>query len=184
MVRLAIYSTSLAATAVLALAASATRLPTLAVITDKATTITATNVPGSTGLAIIDGKTYSSGKDLTLSNGDVISVVKNGLADSKTTAAFAPYNSSPIINPSVTNSVIVSPINSFTSAGQSSSASAMASSSSSAASNAKSTATAAKASATGDNNSPDSNAATKQRIDDGKVVALVGALAAVVLCGL
>ena len=60
-----------------------------AVLTEQGTTVTALSVPGTTGLAVVDGSTISwRHEGVTLSNGDVVSIGFDGLVDSTTTASY------------------------------------------------------------------------------------------------
>jgi hypothetical protein len=61
----------------------------VAVLTAGDTTITATQVASTTGLAVVDGTTLTwRQQGITLSNGDVVSLGFNGLEDSTTTAFY------------------------------------------------------------------------------------------------
>jgi hypothetical protein len=61
----------------------------VAVLTAGDTTITATQVSSTTGLAVVDGTTLTwRQQGITLSNGDVVSLGFNGLEDSTTTAFY------------------------------------------------------------------------------------------------
>lgn len=72
-----------------------------AVITAGDSTITAYQVPDTTGLAIVDGTTLTWRQEgITLDNGEVISVGFNGLEDDTTTAFYHPIT--------VSNSQVVS----------------------------------------------------------------------------
>ena len=54
------------------------------------TTVTAIEVPGTTGLAVVDGTTLSwRHQGITLANGGVVSVGFNGLEDKTTTVAYS-----------------------------------------------------------------------------------------------
>ena len=62
-----------------------------AILTESDTTITAFQVPGTTGLEVVDGTTLEwRHAGITIANGDVISAEFNGLGDRTTTAEFAP----------------------------------------------------------------------------------------------
>ena len=62
-----------------------------AVLTEASTTVTGFQVPGTTGLAVVDGTTLTwRHEGITLANGDVISLGFNGLEDSTTTAEYGP----------------------------------------------------------------------------------------------
>lgn len=62
-----------------------------AVLPESGTTLTAFEVPGTTGLAVLDGTTLTFRHEgVTLKNGEVVSACFNGLCDSTTTAEYGP----------------------------------------------------------------------------------------------
>lgn len=193
-------STAIILTSLLPLTtASPAQTPTAAILTEPATTVTAFEVSGTSGLAVIGGTTYSfRGPGLTLHNGDVVSVLFDGIADKTTTDTYGPVVQqvpsptfhNPLTFASASTILGASPSGSASLTGvsvtipestASSGAAAVASSSSS---SAASSSASASASASSSSSVESSNMGTTQSIGGGKVVALVGALAAVVLCGL
>lgn len=170
--------------------ASPAETKTGAILTEKDTTVTALEVPNTTGLAVVDGTTYSfRGSGLTLPNGDVVSVLFDGIGDKKTTDTYGLLVTQQVPNPTVHNPLTVVPasgISGGATASQSLSGVSVTIPDTTASSGAVSNPSAASASASASASSSveSSNMGTPQSIGGGKVVALVGALAAVVLCGL
>ncbi|KAK3720566.1 hypothetical protein LTR37_003615 [Vermiconidia calcicola] len=60
-----------------------------ALLTQSDTTVTGLQVPGTTGVLVVDGTTLTGGEDaITLDNGNFISAGFNGLEDATTTANY------------------------------------------------------------------------------------------------
>lgn len=178
-------------------AASSARTTTAAVLTEKGTTVTAFEVPRTTGLAVIDGKTYSfRGPGLTLPNGDVVSLGFNGLEDKTTTdtyqaivsqegsASRVTQFSNPLTFKTVSSFIGQPPLPGKSTVETVSSVSSAPSGESTPTSGQTTTVSAATASGSASSGPASDNSGTPQSIGTGKAVALVGALAAVVLCGL
>lgn len=61
----------------------------IAILSENHTTLTASEIAGTTGLAVVDGTTLTwRQQGITLSDGDVVSLGYDGLVDSTTTALY------------------------------------------------------------------------------------------------
>lgn len=120
----------------------------IAVLTDGNNTVTAYQVPGNTALGVVNGSTLSyRGPGVSASDGEVVSMVWNGIAGSATTALFSSLAggvvSVPTLGSASTSSSTASSVSS-----SSTKASSASGSSSSSASNSSSTSSSSSVSST------------------------------------